>query len=239
MCDEIPLTGGRMTQGVVRKGEYVLRLCCSNSAFVHDVLKWLEIKGVSAAPRFIGLTDDDREITTFLEGVSPTNLSAYKDDYQWRPSYSQLIEVGKIIKALHMALSDYPGCPDGQTVCHNDLSPCNFMFINDLPYAVFDWDAALIGDPLDDLAYAAWMWTDLGNDEITPVDIGLTIKTILDSYGLGSAQRSLLIVKMHEQIQRVRKSFSAANITPTTQWAYECDQRLYRIQNQVVTCFTS
>ena len=239
MCDEIPLTGGRMTQGVVKKGDYVLRPCCLNSAFVHKVLMWLEKKGVSVAPKFIGIADDGREITTFLNGISPKNLGTYNGNTQWKPTDRQLFEVGKIIKTLHTALFDFPGCVNGQTVCHNDLSPCNFMFINDLPYAVFDWDAADIGNPLDDLAYAAWMWSNLGNDENSPADIGKTINAILDAYGLSKEKRILLDERIHEQIQRVAKSLLAANLIPNSQWANDVDQRFYKIQNEVILYYAN
>jgi len=66
MYDEIPLTGGQITQGVVRKGDYVIRPLCPNSNFSHDILKWLDSKNVSVAPKFIGLADDGREIISFL-----------------------------------------------------------------------------------------------------------------------------------------------------------------------------
>jgi hypothetical protein len=234
MFDEVPLAGGRMTQGVVKKGDYVLRPCCSNYAFVHGVLKWLENKGVTVAPRFIGLSEDGREITTFLEGTSPENLRTYNGNPDWQPTDNQFFEAGKIIKILHTALSDFPGCQFGQTVCHNDLSPCNFMFKNDLPYAVFDWDAAGIGDPLNDLAYAAWMWSDIGNNEISPGEKGHTIKVILDSYELCKEQRGLFIVKIHEQIQRVSKSLLADNHIQASQWANDVDEWLYKHQNQVI-----
>ena len=234
MSDEIPLTGGKITQGVVKKGDYVLRPCCTNSVFIHEVLKWLETKSVSAAPRFIGLTDDGREIITYLSGVSPENLGTYKGNTQWKPTENQLFETGKIIKTLHTALFDFPGCMNGQTVCHNDLSPCNFMFENDLPYAVFDWDASEIGDPLNDLAYAAWMWSDLGNEENSPGDIGKTINAILDAYELSREKRLLFHVQIHEQIQRVSKSLLEANMVRNSQWASDVDQRFYAIQNQVI-----
>jgi hypothetical protein len=234
MNDEIPLTGGRMTQGVVKKGEYVLRPCCLNFIFVHEVLRWLEKKEVSSAPKFIGLTDDGREITTFLNGISPENLGTYNGNSEWKPTESQLFETGRIIKTLHTVLYDFPGCLNGRTVCHNDLSSCNFMFINDLPYAVFDWDAAEIGDPLNDLAYAAWMWSDLGNDENSPADIGKTINAILDAYELGKGKRVSFNERIHEQIQRVAKSLLVANLIQNSQWANDVGQRFNIIQNQVI-----
>ena len=227
MFDEIPLTGGRITQGVVKKGNYVLRPCCANSNFVHEVLKWLEKKNVSASPRFIGIADDGREITSFLEGESPVNLGDFNDN--------QLFEAGKIIKKLHTALSDFRGCSNNQTVCHNDLSPCNFMFKNGLPYAVFDWDAAEISDPLNDVAYACWMWCDIGNDENTPAEVGKKIKVILDAYQLCKERRNLLIAKIHEQIQRVSKSLYADSYFEPSQWASNCALWLEKYQNQIVT----
>ena len=227
--DEIILTGGRMTQGVVKKGDHVLRPLCTNSGFVHKVLEWLEYSNVSVSSRFIGISDDGREITSFLEGDSPDNLGWFNDD--------QLYEAGKIIKILHSALCNFPGCSINQTVCHNDLSPCNFMFKNGLPYAVFDWDAADINDPLNDLAYASWMWCDIGNDEYTPAEIGRKIKVILDAYQLHKDHRYLLTEKMHEQIQRVSKSHLAINNHATTLWANKCDFWLEQNQNQVTRYF--
>jgi thiamine kinase-like enzyme len=229
MCAEIPLAGGRITQGVVRKGDYVLRPCCANSNFVHEVLKWLEKKDISASPRFIGLTDDGREMTSFLEGESPNNLGYFNDN--------QLFEAGIIIKKLHIALSDFRGCSNNLTVCHNDLSPCNFMFKNGLPYAVFDWDAAEINDPLNDVAYASWMWCEIGNDENTPAEVGRKIKVILDAYQLCKDRRKLLIAKIHEQIQRVSKSLYADNYYEPSQWAYSCGLWLEKHKNQIVTYF--
>jgi Ser/Thr protein kinase RdoA (MazF antagonist) len=232
--DEIPLANGRVTRGVVRKGEYVLRPCCANSPFVHDVLRWLDGKGVSAAPRFIGVAPDGREITSFLEGASPENLGDFND--------AQLRAAGKIICTLHGALSDFPGCLPGQTVCHNDLSPCNFMFQNGLPYAAFDWDAACIGNPLGDIAYAAWMWCDIGNAENTPLGVGHKIKALLDAYGLPHEMRSHLIEHMYAQMRRVAASAFAVH-TPEWdacgQWAEACEQWLHIHQKEIAIPFSA
>jgi aminoglycoside phosphotransferase (APT) family kinase protein len=43
-------------------------------------------------------------------------------------------------------------------VCHNDLSPCNFVFQEGKPIAIIDFDAAAPGPRLHDFGYAAWMW---------------------------------------------------------------------------------
>jgi len=219
-----------MTPNVVKKGNYVLRPCCANSKFVHEVLKWLDQKDISLSPKFLGIADDGREITSFLQGYSPENLGNFNDN--------QLFEAGKIIKTLHVALSDFYGCSNNQTVCHNDLSPCNFMFANGLPYAVFDWDAAEINDPLNDVAYACWMWCDIGNNENSPAEVGNKIKVILDGYQLCKEQRNLLITKMHEQIQRVSESLYTDKYIKQSQWAYNCGLWLGNYQNKISPQFT-
>lgn len=180
---ETPLTGGRITKGVVKIDNSVHRPCCKNSAFVHAVLRWLEKKNISTAPKFLGIDGQGREIISFLDGYSPDNLGDFNN--------AHLYEAGKIIRCLHDALSDFPGCSLFQTVCHNDLSPCNFMFTNEIPYAVFDWDSAQIGNPSDDLAYAVWMWCDIGNEDNSPLETGKKAKIILDAYGLDYSKRPL------------------------------------------------
>jgi thiamine kinase-like enzyme len=174
MEEEIILTGGRVTKGVVKKGNLVYRPCCNNSEFVHNILLWLEKKDKSISPHFMGISDDGREIITFLDGFSPDNLGDFNDE--------QLLEAGKLIKRLHNLLYDFPGCINGQTVCHYDLSPCNFMFLNNIPYAVFDWDSARIGDPRDDFAYAVQMWCDIGNPEQTVDMVNWKIKKMIQGY---------------------------------------------------------
>ena len=234
MCEEIPLTGGRITLGVVKKGNQVLRPLCTNSTFVHDVLKWLEKKMVDLAPKFIGLTNDEREIISFLDGTSPDNIGWFSDN--------QLYEAGKIIKRLHDNLSDFPGCTDGKTVCHNDLSPCNFMFLNDLPYTVFDWDASTIDDPINDIAYAIWLWLDIGFDDVyddgcgpnTPSVIGKKAKIMLDAYGLEKEKRNILIFKIYEQMQRVSFSTKLENRMDAHEWANNCEKWLRKYQAEIV-----
>jgi hypothetical protein len=237
MSEEVPLIGGRITQGVVKKGNHVLRPLCSNSTLVHDVLRWLDNKSVELSPKFIGVTDDNREIISFLEGVSPNNIGWFCED--------QIYQAGKIIKCLHDNLSDFPGCSIGQTVCHNDLSPCNFMFLDNLPYAVFDWDAAKIDDPINDVAYAVWLWLDIGyegpyeycNEINTPSNIGKKAKILLDAYELENNKRNILIPKIYEQMQRVSSSSKLDNRKETYKWVHNCELWLRKYEDEIFLHF--
>jgi len=46
---EIPLLGGQLTSGIVRVGNTVHRPRKGNTAFVHDLLLWLEGQGFGSA----------------------------------------------------------------------------------------------------------------------------------------------------------------------------------------------
>lgn len=211
---EIPLTGGRITQGVVHIGDRVHRPQCENAGFVHDVLDHLAQKRNPFAPRFLGVDSSGREILSFLPGDVPGNLGRYTPE--------QCAAAARIIRALHDALRDFPGCPDGMTVCHNDLSPCNFTFIDGLPAAVIDWDAAAFGDPLDDLAYAAWMWLDIGNRGNSAEAVLQGMNAMLDAYG--APDRRDLCARMLGQMARVGAGVfpAEAQTLATRRWTEGC-----------------
>ena len=91
-------------------------------------------------------------------GEVPKDLGCYNDYV--------LIEAASLIRAYHDATSNLLAAPSAQTaklevVCHNDLSPCNFVFQKGRPTAIIDFDAAAPGPRLHDLGYAAWTWLDL------------------------------------------------------------------------------
>jgi hypothetical protein len=54
----IPLTGGRLTQGVVRIGDTVRRPASEKSAFTAELLQLLERRGFTTAPRYLGQDDE-------------------------------------------------------------------------------------------------------------------------------------------------------------------------------------
>lgn len=214
MENEILLSGGRITQGVVRIGDHVHRPQCANASFVHAVLNHLSKNNISFAPRYFGVDGKNREILSYMEGDVPHNLGEY--------TVEQCTAAAKIIRTLHDALTGFPGCPEGKTVCHNDLSPCNFAFIDGFPASVIDWDACAFGDPLDDLAYAAWMWLDIGNDENDPDDVFQCLIAMLDTYGADS--RDDFYDRMLHQMSRVGNSIfpTEKQTLATRRWTEAC-----------------
>ena len=214
MTQEIPLTGGRITEGVVRVGDTVHRPPCANAGFVHSVLRHLEKNNVNCAPRYFGQDEQGREVLSYMPGSVPADLGIFTDE--------QCVCAAGIICRLHDALKDHPTCGKGQTVCHNDLSPCNFVFQEGLPCAVIDWDAAAVGDAQDDLAYAAWMWLDIGNPEQDAAEVRRRITLMLDAYGLHD--RADFMQRMVSQMRRVGSSvFPTPEQTAAVQnWTQRC-----------------
>ena len=159
---EIPLTGGRMTTGVARVGNTVRRPLSKNSALIHSLLQHLERIGFAGSPLFLGIDDNSKEILSYLEGNVPPDLAWY--------SGSQLEAAAKLIRRYHDATAKFAEQNHAEVICHNDLSPCNFVFTHNLPYAIIDFDACAPGSRAEDLSYAAWMWLDIGNSEISPIE---------------------------------------------------------------------
>lgn len=125
---------------------------------------------------------------------------------------------------MHNCLCEFSSCPRGQIVCHNYLSPCNYIFSNNAPIAVIDWDAAAFGNPLDDLAYAVWMWLDIGNDDNSHSSVKMRMNAMLDVYGVPSSDRTDFGHRIIGQMQRVGQGiFPTVEQTRATHlWASQC-----------------
>lgn len=184
--DGIPLTGGHMTQGVVRIGGTVRRPTGAHSAFVHDVLRLLEVNGVASVPRLLDVDAQGQEVLTYLPGWVPPDLGWRR----WRDD--QVVAAARIVRGIHDATAGAPLTAGSEVICHGDLSPCNFVFVDDLPRSVIDFDAAYRGSRRSDLAYMAWMWLigDEGSREAPPLADRLRqMRLLLDAYGLPNRER--------------------------------------------------
>ncbi len=70
-ADEVPLSGGDVTEGVVRVGDTVRRPLKATSSAVHALLRHLEAAGFDAAPRVLGIDELGREVLSFVPGEAP------------------------------------------------------------------------------------------------------------------------------------------------------------------------
>jgi aminoglycoside phosphotransferase (APT) family kinase protein len=153
---EVPLRGGRLTSGVVRLGDTVRRPMGPHSPFVHRLLAHLEAVGFDGAPRLLGVDEQGREVLSFIDGWVPPDLDHF--------SHETLVEAARLLRRLHDATAGSELAAGHEVVCHNDPSPCNYVFVAERPVAFIDFDHAAPGDRLRDVAYAGWLWTISADD---------------------------------------------------------------------------
>lgn len=209
---EIPLTGGRITQGVVRVGETVRRPVGPHSPFVHDVLRHLEASGLDTTPRLLGVDEGGREVLSYLHGETMAKLNGRR----WTPQ--QIGAVGRLLRGLHDATAGSPLAGESQVVCHGDFSPTNVVFVEGLPLKVFDLDGAHPGRRVDDLAYAAWLWllgAEVGGRLQGQLEL---LRVMLAAYGADDGIRDALGAEMITRVEAERDSHERAGRGPALAW---------------------
>jgi Ser/Thr protein kinase RdoA (MazF antagonist) len=175
--EEIPLTGGRVTEGVVLVGDTVRRPVTANATFVRALLAELESQGFEGAPRYLGSDERGREIFSFQPGDVPEDLDASFSD-------QTLTSAARLIRSYHDATAGSTLSGGDEVACHNDLSPCNFVFRNGRPVGLIDFDAAAPGSRLQDLGYALFLWLNLATDGQPPREQVRRIGLFCRAYGI-------------------------------------------------------
>jgi Ser/Thr protein kinase RdoA (MazF antagonist) len=206
---EIPLPG-RTTSRVVRVADTVRRPIGMNGAFVHHVLRSLAAHGFRAAPRFLGIDHAGREMLSLFPGEVPRELGVFSDE--------QLFAAARLLRRLHDATVD-SGLTDGRdVVCHGDASPCNCVFVDGLPAAFIDFDAARPGRRRDDVGYAAWLWLELGEGAHEPAYQGRRLAEFFLAYGaLDDADPVSAVLDAQSELANRRDTPAE-----TRRWAERC-----------------
>ncbi|MER5185350.1 aminoglycoside phosphotransferase family protein [Streptomyces sp. NPDC002896] len=183
---EVPLSGGRITPGVVRVGDTVRRPVTARSGFVAQLLNHLQHRGFKGAPRYLGLDDAGRDTFTYIPGHVPARFQLWSDD--------QVAAAGALLRSLHDATHGSRLAGAHPVVCHHDPGPNNAVFRQGLPVAFIDFDEAAPGDPLEDVGYMAWTWCVSSKSQASPVqEQAVQVRILADAYGLDAAARSSLI----------------------------------------------
>jgi aminoglycoside phosphotransferase (APT) family kinase protein len=166
-----------MTPGVVRVGATVRRPATENSTFVRSLLALLRERGFEGAPRFLGEDEAGREVFSFIEGEVAADLDATIVD-------QVLVVAARQIRRYHDATAGSELAGAGEVVCHNDLSPCNFVFREGVPVGIIDFDGAAPGTRLQDLGYALFLWLNLGTDGPELDEQARRIRVFCGGYGI-------------------------------------------------------
>jgi Ser/Thr protein kinase RdoA (MazF antagonist) len=211
---EVPLAGGRVTR-VVRVGNTVRRPPRLNAEFIHALLDHLAAIGFDGAPRFLGSDEQGRDILSWLEGDVPDELGWHDDVV--------LFAAGRLIRRFHDATMRLlaRNAPGLEVVCHNDLSPCNFVFQAGIPVALIDFDTAAPGTRRMDLAYAAWCWLDLGNVEIAAGEQRRRLELFTSAYGVETDPATMKEAILTRQ-QMLTAEGECTGRVAMAQWARAC-----------------
>jgi len=180
----VALTGGRMASEVLRRDDTVLRPASGSSEFMASLLKIFEQQNFVGAPKYLGQIDD-KDILTYIPGEVPKKFRPWSDD--------QVRAASRLLREMHDATrgSDLAGRFD--VVCHHDPGPNNYVFQDDVPVAIIDFEEAAPGSRLEDVAYMAWTWSVASKQAMPLEQQAEQVRLIADTYGLEDAERRALV----------------------------------------------
>ncbi|MEV4442865.1 phosphotransferase [Streptomyces sp. NPDC049577] len=198
--DEQPLSGGNVSDGVVRVGDTVRRPTGPWTPAVHALLSHLHEVGFHAAPRPLGIDHQGREVLTFVPGHV-----VWPDRFSLLEPTRQLARVARLIRDFHDAVQDFTPPPDAHwqelipaegsdIIAHHDLAPWNLVIGGGAQWAFIDWDTAGPGSRLWDVAYAMHGFVPLSaHPDRQHPDAADRLRVFADAYGLGEAERRRLV----------------------------------------------
>lgn len=204
VSDEIQLSGGAMTEGVVRVGNTVRRPPRETSQLMRDVLVHLERAGFEAAPRWLGLDEQGRDVLSWIEGdtfVERGQMHPYIGDPPERVTFtnSQIEAAMGLLRRYHDTFGD-------DVICHGDFGPWNIVWQKGSPLAVIDFDNVYPGDPGDDVAYALRMFIGYGFARAAPAELVQRTQTALRAYGADFDVPAILAREYDFAEQRCRRN---------------------------------
>jgi aminoglycoside phosphotransferase (APT) family kinase protein len=198
---------------------------------VHDLLRHLELRGFSGAPRVLGIDDRGREVLSYLPGETVGHAEPWP---AWTHSDQALDDVGRWLREYHSAVADYVPPADavwreggrwepGLIVGHGDPAPYNAVWNSSGLVGLIDWDNAGPVRAEDDLAWVAFSWTPLHAPEVVGRE-GFTalsqrrerLERLLAAYGwAGSTDEVLARVdaRLRHQIQTMRATARTGDLT--------------------------
>lgn len=202
------LSGGRTTLGVVRIGDTVHRPAQPNSELARALLRHLEKAGFGGAPRFLGIDEKGRDCLNYIEGTVPAELELFSDRV--------ISSAAALIRSYHDATRGLAA--EADVICHNDLSPCNFVFVDGLPAALIDFDSASPGTRLWDLGYAAWLWLDIGDESLSCEEQARRLRLFVRAYDPELAVLGVI----EAMIARQRLLAAEPGDSARSAWASDC-----------------
>ncbi|MBN6058367.1 aminoglycoside phosphotransferase family protein, partial [Nonomuraea sp. RK-328] len=228
--EEQPLTGGNVSDGVVRVGDTVRRPAGPWTPAVHALLTHLHDVGFHAAPRPLGIDDQGREVLTFARGQV-----VWPDRFALVEPPGRLAHVARIIRDFHDAVQGFAPPADAHwqvlippdasdIIAHHDLAPWNLVVSDESECVFIDWDGAGPGSRLWDVAYAIHGFIPLtAHPDRQHRNRAARLRTFADAYGLDETDRRHLIPLLSRRTRSMHdflRDQAARGTRPwTTLWA--------------------
>lgn len=213
------LSGGNVSDSVVRVGQTVRKTPTPATPAVDALLRHLHAVGFDGAPQSLGRDEKGRQVLEYIPGASCSVASL---------SLAELRRVGELIRELHGAVESFEAptnakwnvvmVPDGEDlICHNDLAPWNLIRGGDR-WVFIDWDGAAPGTRLWDLAYAVVTFPPI-EPGCNLVEAAKRVAAILDGYGLEKRCYGELIQLMVRRARAMFELLVLSSKTGTQPWA--------------------
>ncbi|GGY85513.1 aminoglycoside phosphotransferase family protein [Streptomyces nitrosporeus] len=222
---EQPLSGGNVSEGVVRLGDTVRRPAGPWTPAVHALLTHLHEAGFRAAPRPLGIDERGREVLSFVPGevIWPDRFALVGPD-------GGLARVARLIRGFHDAVEGFTPPPDARwqllmpvdgadIIAHHDLAPWNLVAGDDA-WAFIDWDNAGPGTRLSDLAYAAHGFLPLSaHPHWQSPRAAERLRLFADAYGLDEQGRRDLVPLLGSRTRAMHDFLRDQAARNTQPWA--------------------
>lgn len=224
--EELPLTGGNVSEGIVRVGDTVRRPAGPWTPAVHALLTHLHEAGFRAAPRPLGIDDRGREVLTFVPGDM-----IWPDRFALVDPSAGLTRVARMVRDFHDAVAGFTPPPDARwnalvpadgadIIAHHDLAPWNLVADGDEGWAFIDWDNAAPGTRLWDLAYAVRGFVPLSaHPDWQRTDAPERLRLFVDTYGLDETGRRALVPLLGRRTRAMHDFLRAQAAEGNQPWA--------------------
>jgi hypothetical protein len=151
------------------------------SQLVREVLLKLERAGFDAAPRWLGVDEQGRDVLSWIEGETLTDrgrMHPYIGDPPDRITFSDehVTAVMRLLRRYHDTFRD-------EVICHGDFGPWNIVWRDAMPVAMIDFDNVYAGNAPDDVAYALRMFVGYGFAPGEPAELVRRTRVALSAYG--------------------------------------------------------
>jgi Phosphotransferase enzyme family len=203
---EVPLSGGDVTDGVVRVGDTVRRPRGPWSSSVASYLHHLDQVGYPESPRYHGIDERGRDVLEFIPGDVPSQPVVES----WAAASSVLVGVADLLRRLHDASAsfvppadacwfgddihvdmpaDVPLDPPPDVISHFDVTPQNVVFRDGKPIGLIDFDLTRPGSRLVDVVNTAMWWVPLFPEQdrdpaLALCETSVRLATFVNAYGL-------------------------------------------------------